>query len=339
MADLESETSSRIFSCHICGKTCAHGWLPCLSLSLLLQHLTPCSVEAALKRHTRYCRKTLSNPPPSRRKACLACIRAKTRCTGGQPKCEQCERKRISCIYASNSSVSKSSETAHMDYLSPLDFNTTRAADLQDKAEESQYFHHNIFVASSDMIAASAPQPPQPGIRHEDGVTYLNESENGGSQSRGNMKPTYLDSLLRRKGDLSSDNILVQNPISQMLCALLEKKMTADSHPSFIHHSMFSRPTSTPGFEDPLVTCRQISQLFATHVESGSNSIWDRVASDQARIYDNRTTFDKWLTLSGAQAVTIYLLLLAAKGERMCSVDTQISPWLFCLLWELYLES
>jgi hypothetical protein len=45
--------------------------------------------------------------------------------------------------------------------------------------------------------------------------------------------------------------------------------------------------------------------------------MWDDIFTEQARIYDNRAAFDKWLTLSGAQAVTVYLLMLATEGENV----------------------
>lgn len=93
--------------------------------------------------------------------------------------------------------------------------------------------------------------------------------------------------------------------------------MNEDSCPPFIHHSTFRRSFKTPSFEDPIIICQDITRKFAARKARGDFSVWNSIASEQERIYDQRSSFDKWLHLSSAQAITIYLLMLAAEGESV----------------------
>ncbi|KAE8440910.1 hypothetical protein EG329_006331 [Mollisiaceae sp. DMI_Dod_QoI] len=65
-----------------------------------------------------------------------------------------------------------------------------------------------------------------------------------------------------------------------------------------------------------MTTCQDITRKFASR-KAGDLSVWNAIASEQERIYDQRGSFDKWLHLLSAQAMTMYLLMLAAEGESV----------------------
>lgn len=91
-------------------------------------------LEKSRTRHIAYCRRTNSRLR-SRKKSCLACTKAKTRCDLVQPSCSRCDAKKVTCRYynieslgtPSNESsevlVDRSPETV----IVPSQFNTTEA--------------------------------------------------------------------------------------------------------------------------------------------------------------------------------------------------------------------
>jgi hypothetical protein len=128
--------------------------------------------------------------------------------------------------------------------------------------------------------------------------------------------PSYL---LRPREQPPAETLLVSKLISQVLCSFPERKMNAASCPPFIHHSLFLRSMNTILRDDPIIICQDICHKFAVcdARTPGDFSLWDVIAAEQERIYEQRAAFDKWLHLSSAQAMTIYLLMLAAEGEAV----------------------
>ncbi|KAN0114640.1 hypothetical protein V8E51_004184 [Hyaloscypha variabilis] len=191
--------------------------------------------EASIKSHERYCRKRIAYPAPPRRKSCIACIRAKSRCDLSTPACGPCQRKARICLYSSES-LSPEEEQSH---LSP-----------------------------------------------------------------------------KRQ---SAKTELVSKLVSQIICSFPERKMSEDSRPPFIHHSLFRRSarTTTPISEDPIIICQKITRKFTAREAYGDPSVWNAIAFEQERLYDQRGSLDKWLHLSSAQALTIYLLMLAGQRESV----------------------
>lgn len=199
-----------------------------------------------------------------------------------------------------------------LDQVACQDLSTADKVDHQPSGTWIRHHHSDDDGERPKSTTYFNPEPPMNGSTHlqqNDVVT--------GSHTNVSLGTHYLYELLRRK-ELHPSNLgLIQNLIIQMLCAFPEKRMTKDSHPSFIHHSMFDRSTNVLNIEDPLIICRTIAQRFTCRKESQTSSLWDDIFIEQARTYDNRAAFDKWLTLSGAQAVTVYLLMLATEGENV----------------------
>lgn len=95
--------------------------------------------------------------------------------------------------------------------------------------------------------------------------------------------------------------------------------MNKDSCPPFIHHSAFQRSAKLIIPEDPIIVCQDITRGFAERKSHSDLCVWNAIASEQERIYDQRGSFSRWLHLSSAQAITIYLLMLVAEGPSVLS--------------------
>jgi hypothetical protein len=122
--------------------------------------------------------------------------------------------------------------------------------------------------------------------------------------------------ILQPKERQSAKTVLIKKLISQVICSFPER-MNRASSPPFIHESTFLRSMNTMPTDDPIVICQDISRKFTAREAHGDIPIWDAIASEQERIYDRHASLSKWILLSSAQTITIYLLMLIAKHENV----------------------
>lgn len=104
---------------------------------------------------------------------------------------------------------------------------------------------------------------------------------------------------------------LVAKLISEVLFSYPERKINETSCPPLIHHSTFVRFPVSPN--DPILVCQSICHKFTAR----ETLVWDAITAEQERIYEQRRSHDKWLHLSSAQAITIYLLMLTSEHENV----------------------
>jgi hypothetical protein len=292
--------------------------------------LTETTAEASIKRHERYCWKRRTNPALPRRKSCLACIRAKSRCDSGKPECEPCQRKGRKCMYSSDSmyleerqSVPSSSQSS-AEHLSQ---NVPRAKPITDR-EVSQSISLNPSISDTSETSQLSVSP---------GSSTSLSSEPNEFKSAENVAATRIaygepdmpaiwgqlqapchfpSRLLQPKERQSAKTVLVNKLISQVICSFPER-MNGLSAPPFIHQSTFLRSMNAIPTDDPIFICQNISRKLVLREACGDFSVWDVIASEQERIYDKRASFSKWSLLSSAQAITVYLLMLAPEHESV----------------------
>jgi hypothetical protein len=63
--------------------------------------IAECFQDKQTARHIRYCRTKSEGGVSVRRKSCVACIKAKTRCDITSPSCSRCSNKGLRCLYRS----------------------------------------------------------------------------------------------------------------------------------------------------------------------------------------------------------------------------------------------
>ncbi|KAH8732880.1 hypothetical protein GQ44DRAFT_781578 [Phaeosphaeriaceae sp. PMI808] len=135
-----------------------------------------------LMRHRRRCQGP--SKPTNRRKACDACVQAKTRCSYSQPTCSRCAKRRTACLYASKpdhsnrDATSTSNDSAHdsvMDLSDPSEAmhpqgslagfganDTTMATDLPMASEFAFSQANDITALHSPPSMDSVPLPTTP---------------------------------------------------------------------------------------------------------------------------------------------------------------------------------
>jgi hypothetical protein len=273
------------------------------------------------------------NPAPPRRKSCLACIHAKSRCDSRAPGCGPCQRKGRECIYSSESLSSGEGQSIHSPTRPSPEQQSRDVARVMPVAiqETLQSTSLDLSMLNTSEESLSSLSP---------GHSITRSSESGDLKSVGNAaaprvalgKPDMpairsgLETpcalpprLLQPKERQTAKTVLVTKLVSHVLCSFPERKMNETSCPPFIHHFTFLRSLNVLPSDDPIGVCQNITHKFATRKREASSdfSLWDAIAAEQERIYEQRASFNKWLHLSAAQPVTIYLLMLAAEGESV----------------------
>ncbi|KAE9379500.1 hypothetical protein N431DRAFT_158922 [Stipitochalara longipes BDJ] len=304
-------TAVHSFTCRICGKSS--------------------DKESSIKRHERYCRKRLTYPAPPRRKSCIACIRAKSRCDSCAPACGPCQRKGRSCMYSSDSLPSRDGQLVlPRTRSSPeqqLPNAPTAVPIVGQETLQNTSINAGMFITFDAAPLSVAPKPAinlssEPndfGSAEYRAVTKvaLRKSDMPSTLGPLEMPCNFSSRLLKPKKRQLAKTDLISKLISQLICSFPEREMNENSCPPFIHHSTFGRSTKVMSSDDPIIICRDI--ISAARKTRGDVSIWSAIASEQERIYDQRGSFDKWLHLSSAQAMTMYILMLAAEGESVLS--------------------
>lgn len=191
------------------------------------------------------------------------------------------------------------------------------------EVSQSTSLDSNMF--NTLKVNTSSVEPEQavtsPYLKQDNSKSVEYASENPISLKMSNMfemsSSAPLRRLLQPKAGIRARAGLVNKLVSQVLRSFPERNMNEGSCPPFIHPSIFHRRMNSIHSDDPIVICKEISQKFMASKAVDDFSIWDAIASEQARIYDQRASFDKWLHLSSAQAMTMYLLMLTTECEKV----------------------
>lgn len=94
--------------------------------SLVCLHSDHVCTGDLLMRHRRRCQGPTN--PPTRRKACNACVQAKTKCCYSQPTCSRCAKRGQPCVYVTSNSVSTDSISDLFDHSDGSPASDIRAA-------------------------------------------------------------------------------------------------------------------------------------------------------------------------------------------------------------------
>lgn len=283
--------------------------------------------DISLKRHQRYCRAKLERPAPARQRSCLACIRAKSRCDLRKPACGLCQEKGRKCTYSGGSSSfqegrstpptswparerrsANSSAIINTHDATLRGFLRSDKLDTHDTSDLGAGIGPSTFLSSDVQICASAESaaPAEATSERSDGSALYNTLE----------APYPIASRLLRPKERLTKMTNGGKLVCQIIYSFPGRMTKESSCPPFIHPSMFVRSLYAMGSDDPITICRNMSCKFELHWARCDSPVWDAIALEQEKIYDQRFSPDKWLHLSSAQAVIIYLLMLAAAGEN-----------------------
>lgn len=127
---------------------------------LLQPHDLTIAPEKSQLRHIAYCRRTRSRLRP-RKKSCLACIKAKTRCDLVFPSCSRCAARKLSCEYEAPSPLQDPELQASVSRQTQLQDNAIPSSDDLTNSSTalvsttSTLSNPNLRLASNDHTVSS----------------------------------------------------------------------------------------------------------------------------------------------------------------------------------------
>jgi len=236
---------------------------------------------------------TAEDPALSRRKSCLACIRAKSRCDSGKPECEPCRRKGRKCTYSSDSPYLGERQSVPSSTRSgseQLSQNVQRAKPITSReVSQSTSLNPSIFDTSeTSQLSVSPGSSTSLSSEPSECKSGENVAATRGAYGELDMPAIwgqlqtpcpFPSRLLQPKERQSAETVLINKLISQVICSFPER-MNRASSPPFIHQSTFLQSMNTIPTNDPIVICQDIIRKFTAHETHGDFPIWDAIASE-----------------------------------------------------------
>ncbi|KAI1862819.1 uncharacterized protein JN550_009966 [Neoarthrinium moseri] len=298
--------------------------------------------ESTRKRHYYYCRSKLSKPVVPRRKSCLACIRAKTRCSlaenAGQKACLRCTERGIGC--EGNSAAQQHVVTRSTDgggrsvqalgALDPVVWADTTSTILDGSDVSLDIAQISSLAPVSDEIATNTAQIELPDwtfdpallepfeVNHQlpdptatsnalDYTSRLFSFSTNPSISRALQAPSTSFSL-------RTANNLTQRSLGSLMLRILRRYpfmlLRKETFPPFVNPLLYSGLETAEGLpEQALINAVSLVQMFKSRTESNKRFIWRLIRIEQERILSEHQSWDRWELLAAFQALLVYCLL------------------------------
>ncbi|KAI1348880.1 hypothetical protein F5Y01DRAFT_317378 [Xylaria sp. FL0043] len=296
--------------------------------------------EASAKRHYYYCRSKPSDSKRSRKSACIACVRAKARCSwradADLSGCLRCNKRGIACEYDATATRRIVPDKAGE--------NSNPAAVMEEGQSNSV---EESCTALISIGSASHDETNQTYLNMEPAaeLTYLDtlnfnfedvafdigqfQSEKMNSMSVACSKIARLSSkatsppppwayplpktpLFSIRAFERPDHVALQTIAIRILKSYPFMMRAKGALPPFIHFSVYARSRSGDGHEarDSLLNCWNLVQSFKSQNSENKGSwVWGRIWYEEERIRAEYSTFDRWQLLDALQALLIFCLL------------------------------
>ncbi|KAH8895442.1 hypothetical protein GQ53DRAFT_682010 [Thozetella sp. PMI_491] len=282
----QSQLSAALFTCSTCGK----GF----------------DQKRRQTRHSSYCKKSKSQPPKSRKKACIQCTKARSKCdvrysiTTKHPQCARCRTRGIDCHFDRPPLVTQGGPSPPSTFGSEAEGNTS-SSPVHSHHEHSGNDNSAIDFALASTSTASVPDLWLEGTKTRGYDELMSEFLMFETDTpalfiqnhRINTPASPLNRIVARpprsflpnnESDygLQFTRRYVVSALKSYPNMLLEHKI-----PPFIHHSYSfyeensSSDISLPG---PLSVCAGIIQMFSFKNKSNTSFIWRTIRTEQERL-------------------------------------------------------
>lgn len=324
---MERVTRSRL-TCALCSKTFEAGTPPLPSPIWLPQRgLYSPIIESTYKRHGYYCRSRQATKKASRKRACIACTEAKTRCDSVRPSCSRCVVKRVLCQYTDDrmqdshthqsliatrtrdgslcndpsNPLKGAGSRVELNYEQVHDICGTKMIEKTlPSLEAMPYtfdwgFDSSTGNASCSFLDANFELPnisqpldcPNPFT--ENVFLSIPTSMSNGHASR-SLTPRALGKAGAKFGALFLKRILSSYP------RMMVRKETL---PPFIHPVWFLEGNETErSFPESLVNCMTIAQMFIDRRKETNKFLWRTIRMEQERFWH-----EVWYTSSSLRMI------------------------------------
>ncbi|KAI0906804.1 hypothetical protein F4823DRAFT_605722 [Ustulina deusta] len=329
MVDLQEDTTlepDRQYSCLLCLKTFEQ--------------------EASAKRHYYYCRSKPVDTKGSRKRSCLACTRAKTRCVlqadAGLDGCIRCNKRGVACEYDTQVIRRMVGGEAYENAM----LATPTQEGLGDNAGESSSTLVSARSPSRDGNALfDALDQTYPDMGPATDLSFLEslnvtfgdipfDFEDAPFQETNSMSlacskianlsstimspPAPWDYRLPKTPLFSTrvftrpDHVALQTIAMRILRSYPAMMLVKGTLPPFIHFTAYPRSSLGDGDrpQQSLVNCWNLVQSFKPQDAANKGSwMWGQIWYEQERILTQYSKFDRWELLAALQTLLIFCLL------------------------------
>jgi hypothetical protein len=310
------------------------------------------AAEKAHIRHTSYCRKKAKRPPRSRKRSCLACIKAKAHCNvATSPRCSRCRQKGIECklerSQQEDTSVLKRfepSSTIEADELCTSDtLSCSQSKPVLMDRNDASISHtpldeprHTASSQVDQIIMEQTSRSPRSAIWKSPATFPMSSAKDGADRwlPRNLISDQWNRMKLYTIGpQLSLHPVKAFTPRGATWgpFSLLRKYMTqtirrypymmlSDKNSSpFIHHKylMNNKKCTHKDGPGPLLRCAAIVELWRSKTPNNASYFWKILRIEQERLMQEISEYEDMIAINALQAVTIYFLL------RLSSTDNE----------------
>ncbi|KAI2628702.1 hypothetical protein GGR54DRAFT_359440 [Hypoxylon sp. NC1633] len=282
--------------------------------------------ESTRKRHYYYCRTRQSSATTSRKRSCVACVRAKARCTWPADTslnaCNRCSKRGENCEYdmtvvrrhemPDQGDPSPATNSLGLDGGQDLDFPTTstltQEVDRVDKLQVSPLAA--LFDCTWDLGAVWINRDRSVGRSDDSSLSY-------GSTTMAVLgcPPFPLQvsgsSIFTPRVFTRPDHRALSTLAFRLLRSYPCMVMQKGSLPPFLSPRVYACAETGDGPPShALVNCVSSVQAFKSRSKEADKSwIWGRIWFEQERIMAEYSKYDEWELLASLQALLVYCLL------------------------------
>ncbi|CAI6100967.1 unnamed protein product [Clonostachys chloroleuca] len=277
--------------------------------------------DNSFKRHLSYCRRAQFKRK-GRPKPCDGCTLAKTKCSLEEPACQRCRSKDLLCVYGAklleglfpnpdlqNGIPFGNPGNLHLEQMVAAGVPVTSLTGGSDPLPE--FDSHLTLPQSSWPLTSSRISNGQEGVAEPTSATseslqsleVLPLDEGAPVQSTEAVdEPATLTALKQPSPEAEASATIVMHCIRSYPQMMLRRQ----TFPPFIHPHWH-----TEKLPENLVNCMSIAQLFVTRTPENSSFLWRTIDNEVSRFKNEAYEMDARVVQTAAQAILIYLIMLA----------------------------
>ncbi|KAK4140512.1 uncharacterized protein C8A04DRAFT_14852, partial [Dichotomopilus funicola] len=302
----------------------------------------PFDKQSTLKRHEYYCRTRKEGPLP-RSKACITCVKRKSRCDNKRPACSGCITRGVDCRYPVGKGVSRGrrphegpahdkqhgvSRVVRRPSLAPSDvgLGSTSSDSLTEEADHEFEWSFPVVDLDDRITDTWSTTPNQDILPLSNPFTtpaILQPPESFTSTIPSlfapvNQPPYLFGTLTQRHTSAAAPQTLrTAHLVLHTLKSYPLMVLRHDTLPPFIHHRIMASPSLGSEDDDmePLNNCLSLLHVMTSRVKGSRGLFWRNVKGECERFLGECPGWNKWQLLASLQAAAIYLILRVDEGQ------------------------
>lgn len=240
--------------------------------------------------------------PRPRRKACIACSNAKTRCDNKRP-CARCRIRGIACTYPSSAAGAEGATGANDDVgnsLGSLDTSTITPTSLSPTAVgQIQISGIDPGAGHTSPALCEHGSPPQQSRTFRSGLVCTVDA----SRIQNRWLRTFLSDTGEQEKHPSPG---LNTYYFRMLKAWTTMAINRSGTPPFVHQSQLENRIGCK----PLTDCFSLLRILNTRLPSSQGLSRDLISREMQKLYDEHLSYDSLTLFAAFQAYLLYSMAI-----------------------------